>query len=151
MKNNRRNFLKIGIVAGASFSIGNLGELFAEESTNIAKTGVGVVPIGVKHGTSPVLVALRDGSRTEMLDKAFANLGGISAFVKPGQTVVIKPNIGWDVSPEGGANTHPELVGHLVKLCVGAGAKSVSVFDNGSVVTKPVGLRKPRKTMVLVL
>jgi uncharacterized protein (DUF362 family) len=65
-----------------------------------------------------------------MLDQALAALGGIETFVKKGQTVLVKPNIGWDVPPERGANTDPELVGHLVKLCLNAGAKSVSVFDN---------------------
>ena len=65
-----------------------------------------------------------------MLDKALDALGGLGAFVKPGQTVCLKPNIGWDAPPERGANTHPELVGHLTRLCLAAGAKSVSVFDN---------------------
>ncbi len=65
-----------------------------------------------------------------MVDRALAELGGLGAWVKPGQTVCLKPNIGWDAPPERGANTHPELVGHLVSLCLGAGAKSVSVFDN---------------------
>jgi uncharacterized protein (DUF362 family) len=64
-----------------------------------------------------------------MLDQAMAALGGIGVFVKPGQTVLIKPNIGWDAPPERGANTHPDLVAHLVRLCLGAGAKSVSIFD----------------------
>jgi uncharacterized protein (DUF362 family) len=73
---------------------------------------------------------VRDGSRSAMLDQALAALGGIETFVKKGQTVLVKPNIGWDVPPERGANTDPELVGHLVKLCLNAGAKSVSVFDN---------------------
>jgi uncharacterized protein (DUF362 family) len=73
---------------------------------------------------------VRDGDRVTMLDKALAELGGIQAFVKPGQTVVIKPNIGWNSTPERGANTHPSIVGHLTALCLAAGAKSVSVFDN---------------------
>ncbi len=119
MKSNRRTFLKTGLAAGASFTVVPLGGLFADEPARPAGGGEG-----------PVLVALRDGSRRAMLDKGLAALGGIGAFVKPGQTVVIKPNIGWDVTPEGGANTDPELVGYLVKLCLGAGAKSVSVFDN---------------------
>jgi uncharacterized protein (DUF362 family) len=76
-----------------------------------------------------VLVAVRNGDRVAMLDQALAALGGIGAWVKPGQTVLIKPNIGWDVPPERGANTHPDLVSHLTKLCFGVGAKSVSVFD----------------------
>ena len=67
-----------------------------------------------------------------LLDAALASLGGIGAFVRPGESVVIKPNIGWDAPPERAANTHPELVGSLIALCLEAGAKTVSVFDNPS-------------------
>lgn len=56
-------------------------------------------------------------------------LGGIRAFVKPDSRVVVKPNIGWDRSPEQAANTHPELVRAVVKLALEAGAKQVMVFD----------------------
>lgn len=123
MLKNRRSFIKTTFVVGTTLSLGTLGGLFAEETKKPEQQVV-------KSGSQPVLVALRNGSRTAMLDKGLAVLGGIGAFVKPGQTVVIKPNIGWDVAPEGGANTHPEIIGHLVKLCLEAGAKSVSVFDN---------------------
>ncbi|MCX5708781.1 MAG: DUF362 domain-containing protein [Candidatus Omnitrophica bacterium] len=50
-------------------------------------------------------------------------------FVKPGATVVVKPNIGWDRAVEYGANTNPEVVGAIVELCFAAGAKRVNVFD----------------------
>jgi uncharacterized protein (DUF362 family) len=65
-----------------------------------------------------------------MLDKGLAAMGGIRSIVKKNQTVVIKPNIGWDTSPERAANTNPQLVGRLVKICRDAGAKDVYVFDN---------------------
>jgi len=118
---SRRDFLKAGLAAGAALSLARTGRLFA------ADPGAEPPPAA---GPKPVLVAVRDGSRAAMLEKALASLGGIGAFVKPGQTVLIKPNIGWDAPPERGANTHPELVGHLTQLCLAAGAKSVSVFDN---------------------
>jgi uncharacterized protein (DUF362 family) len=51
-------------------------------------------------------------------------------FVKAGQTVLVKPNIGWDAPPERAANTNPELVGRIIKHCLEANAKSVIVFDN---------------------
>ncbi len=65
-----------------------------------------------------------------MCDQALRMLGGIEAFVKKGQRVLVKPNIGWDVPPERGANTHPELVARVIELCRAAGASSVTVFDN---------------------
>ncbi len=122
---NRRHFIKSGIAATAVLSIAGVERLFANEPTGIAVEGKKAV-------TDPrsILVAVRDGGRVAMLDKAMASLGGMGKFVKPGQTVVVKPNIGWDASPERGANTHPELVGRVIELCFAAGAKSVSIFDN---------------------
>ncbi len=111
MKTSRRDFLKTGLAFAAV--AGGLDRLLAAEPA-----------------ARPVLVAVREGSRTAMLDRALTELGGIGAFVKPGQTVVIKPNIGWDVPPERGANTHPEVIARLATLCREAGAKSVSIFDH---------------------
>ncbi len=56
-------------------------------------------------------------------------LGGMRAFVKPGQKVVVKPNIGWDRPPELAANTHPEVVTETVRMCLEAGAVRVTVLD----------------------
>lgn len=76
------------------------------------------------------LAAVRGGEATEMFDKAMEALGGISKFVKAGQKVLVKPNIGWDASPERAANTNPELIGRIVKSCLDAGASEVVVFDH---------------------
>ncbi len=62
--------------------------------------------------------------------KAVDALGGMKKFVKSGDTVVVKPNIGWDRSPEQAATTNPEVVAELVKMCFESGAKTVKVFDN---------------------
>lgn len=79
---------------------------------------------------APDLVAVMGGEPAAMLDKALEALGGIGKFVKKGQKVVIKPNIGWDRAPEMAGNTNPELVAALVKKCLGAGAQKVTVFDH---------------------
>ena len=126
--NNRRDFLKAGLALGATIPLLDLGGLFATEPT--ATVTEGTASAATPSGPRPILVSVRDGDRVAMLDKALAALGGIGAFVKPGQTVLVKPNIGWDAPPERGANTHPAIVGRLVELCLGAGAKSVSIFDN---------------------
>jgi uncharacterized protein (DUF362 family) len=65
-----------------------------------------------------------------MFDKAMEALGGMSAYVKKGQTVLVKPNIGWDVVPERAGNTNPKLVKRVIQQCLQAGAKQVYVFDN---------------------
>ena len=113
----RRDFIKTGVAMTAGLSFINLDKLFAAQSPATAKT-------------RSILVAVRDGERAAMLDKAMAALGGMETFVKKGQTVLVKPNIGWDSTPERGANTHPELVKRVVEMCFAAGAKSVSMFDN---------------------
>ena len=76
------------------------------------------------------LIAVMGGEADEMYEKGIAELGGMKNFVKAGQTVVVKPNIGWDRAPEYAANTNPQLVGKIVTDCIAAGAKDVFVFDN---------------------
>ncbi|MDR2429768.1 MAG: DUF362 domain-containing protein [Puniceicoccales bacterium] len=120
----RRNFLKTGIALGAALTLREANNpLFAAPDTP-ASTALQTGPDG-----KPMLVAVRDGTRASMLDRALQALGGIERFVKKGQSVVIKPNVAWDVPPERSACTHPEVVGRLVELCIKAGAKKVSVFD----------------------
>jgi uncharacterized protein (DUF362 family) len=84
-------------------------------------------------GASPEsfdLVAVRGGDAETMFDRGIEALGGISAFVRKGQKVVVKPNIGWDVAPERAGNTNPKLVARIVRHCLQAGAKEVFVFDH---------------------
>ena len=76
------------------------------------------------------LVAIKGGEPDVMFDKAIASLGGMKTFVQKGNTVVVKPNIGWDVIPERAANTNPLLVNRIIKHCLDAGAKDVYVFDH---------------------
>jgi uncharacterized protein (DUF362 family) len=120
----RRQFIQQGFAVGAAFSLPTLSGLFAAETAPEAPLPA------APDGREPHLVAVRGGSRSAMLERALGRLGGIGAFVKPGQSVLVKPNIGWDKPPEVAANTHPELVGRIVALCVAAGAREVVVFDN---------------------
>jgi uncharacterized protein (DUF362 family) len=76
------------------------------------------------------LVAVKGGDPVTMFDKAILSLGGMKKYVQPNQTVVVKPNIGWDTSADRGANTNPRLVARIVEHCLSAGAKTVYVFDH---------------------
>lgn len=76
------------------------------------------------------LVAVMGGEPEVMFRRAIAEMGGMKNFVKPGQKVVVKPNIGWDKVPELAGNTNPKLVAEIVKQCFAAGAKEVTVFDH---------------------
>ena len=64
-----------------------------------------------------------------LVGRALEPLGGIRAFVREGARVVVKPNIGWERTPDLGANTHPDVVKAVVRQCLDAGAKQVLVFD----------------------
>jgi uncharacterized protein (DUF362 family) len=111
-----RNSVGIGIMSGAALSMGKFNEIIASENNAFQ------LPYD--------LVAIKDGEAAAMFDKGIASLGGIKQFVKPNQTVLVKPNIGWDAAPERGANTNPELVARIIEQCKMAGAKTVYVFDN---------------------
>lgn len=75
-------------------------------------------------------VAVAEGNDYAAITRRVVNaLGGMKSFVKKGDVVVVKPNMGWDRAPEFAANTHPLVVKALVEECLAAGAKKVKVFD----------------------
>ncbi|MBN2412001.1 DUF362 domain-containing protein [candidate division KSB1 bacterium] len=74
-------------------------------------------------------VVIKNGSPAQLVRKAVEELGGMGKFVSKGQAVLLKPNIGWDRTPEQAANTNPEAVAEVVKMCLDAGAKRVRVLD----------------------
>jgi len=67
--------------------------------------------------------------REELVKAAMEALGGMNRFISKGDKVLVKPNIGWDRTPEQAANTNPTVVRTLIDLCFASGAKSVLVVD----------------------
>ncbi len=67
---------------------------------------------------------------SKLTQQAIEGLGGMQRFVKRGDVVWIKANIGWDRTPEQAGNTNPQVVAALVKMCQDAGAKTVKIGDN---------------------
>jgi uncharacterized protein (DUF362 family) len=61
---------------------------------------------------------------------AIKAIGGIGRFVKQGDVVVLKPNIGFSCVPMMAATTNPAVVSTMVKLCYEALARDVLVFDH---------------------
>lgn len=76
------------------------------------------------------LVAVLGGEPEDMFRRAIAELGGMKNFISKGDEVCVKPNIGWDKTPELAANTNPKLVAEIIKQCFEAGASEVIVFDH---------------------
>ena len=56
-------------------------------------------------------------------------LGGMSAFVSPGDVVFLKPNMSFPNPPEWGSTTHPEVIRTVVALCEEAGARRIVAAD----------------------
>jgi uncharacterized protein (DUF362 family) len=86
--------------------------------------------LAAQENTYPDLVALKGGTPEAMFDRGMRMIGGMGRFVKKGQTVLIKPNMSWDLSPEYAANTSPGLVAAVVKHCRDAGARRVIIMDH---------------------
>ena len=78
----------------------------------------------------PDLAMIQGDSPAQITKEAIAAIGGIKRFIAKGDVVIVKPNIGWDRTPEQAACTNPEVVKALVELCVDADAKKVIVMDN---------------------
>jgi len=114
----RRKFLKdsigAGLAAGAAVSFGGYNKLWTDHR----------VPEPYD------MVAIMGGKPEAMFDLGIQDLGGMGMFVKKGQKVLIKPNIGWDRTPEYAANTNPALVKRVIEHCFKAGAKEVYIFDH---------------------
>ncbi len=115
---DRRDFLKTAIVSGVTFAIPGIADTFLGALEAAEKTD-----LVVAHGISPAGITRA----------AVDGLGGIKRFISKGDIVVVKPNIGWDRTPEYAATTNPEVVSTVVRLCYEAGAKQVKVFDRSVV------------------
>ena len=112
----RREFLKYSAIAGCGLFFGERLDL--------------ITPAEAAERYD--LVAARGaGKSASFITKAAVDaFGGMKRFISRGDVVVIKPNIGWDRTPEQAANTNPIVVAALVELAYAAGAKKVKVFDN---------------------
>jgi uncharacterized protein (DUF362 family)/Pyruvate/2-oxoacid:ferredoxin oxidoreductase delta subunit len=91
---------------------------------------------------NPATVALaKCSSYTVGLEAAvrglLAPLGGIAAFVKPGQKVLLKPNLLTARTPEQAVTTHPEVVRVLIRLVRERGAIPCVADSPNNVVKLP--------------
>jgi uncharacterized protein (DUF362 family) len=66
----------------------------------------------------------------DLVRRAVETAGAIDRFVARGDRVVVKPNVGWNRTPEQAATTDPRVVAAVVALCRDAGARDVLVTDH---------------------
>jgi uncharacterized protein (DUF362 family) len=113
---NRRQFLRDVLLWSAG--------------TTLALPRFTIVPDALADERPAALLSVAKGEDyTALVTKVLEPLGGMNQFIKPGDRVVVKPNIGWDRSPEQAANTHPKVVQAVVRQALAAGAGKVQVFD----------------------
>jgi len=132
----RRKFLARAGKAGISIAAAAGLSRLLYDATG-PKTGVDTESLvtlqnfSVPYKAGQTMSVVKGADRVETVRKAIELLGGIERFVKPGETVAIKPNVAFASPPILGATAHPELVAEVVRLCYSRGkAKKVYVADN---------------------
>jgi uncharacterized protein (DUF362 family) len=111
MERTRREFFRdMGFLAGSAAAVGAEMPAFAADA-------------------APDLIVVSGEDPKAMVKKAIAELGGMKKFVSKGDVVVIKPNIGFERTPEQAACTNPDVVVGLIEMAFDAGAKEIKLFD----------------------
>lgn len=94
------------------------------------------VRAGAGHPSGPVAVVRCQEYTIEVLQAALRELlqpyGGMSAVVKPGERIALKPNLLFGVSPERAVTTHPLVTAAVALLVREAGAYPVVIESPGS-------------------
>lgn len=118
----RREFLNQSAATAGLLALGGLAG--AQEATSAP------LDMAIARGTEAASKGMPiDQLAAKLTEQALEALGGMKRFVGKGDVVWVKPNIGWDRSPEQAANTNPDVTAALVRMCFDAGAKQVKVGD----------------------
>jgi len=128
----REALIKLLRVAGAGAGTAGLGLWLSEHSWRpetalaiTAKRGHTVAP----DANLPEMAIIQGDAPAQLARQAVDELGGMRRFIARGDVVLVKPNIGWDRTPEQAANTNPDVVAEIVRQTLNAGAKKVIVTD----------------------
>lgn len=125
----RRDLLKRAVVAAAALC----------GSARIV--GGDSLPAAEAAGRPTIAVAAKRDP-AGLVRAAVEALGGMRRFVRRGTSVVVQPNMAWDRTPEQAANTNPEVVAEIVRLCRTAGAREVKVIEHLTSTPDAVALRR---------
>ena len=133
-KINRRQFITRSAKAGISIlAAGSIGYWFYD-GAGPDRPSTGSTAPQMPDFSMPRLgrrmSIVRGSSRSETLELALKSIGGMEAFIKAGDRVLLKVNAAFASPPMLSATTHPEIVSVITRLCFKAGAQSVVVTDN---------------------
>ncbi|TKJ41642.1 hypothetical protein CEE37_03485 [candidate division LCP-89 bacterium B3_LCP] len=111
----RREFIKssVGLASAVSLAAVPLYPLVTQAGAKTIK---------------PILMAATGDSPALNARKVIDALGGIEKYVKPGNTVFLKPNSITQLGPEFAVNTNPEVVAEVARLCQKAGASKIIAY-----------------------
>ncbi|MEW6672407.1 MAG: DUF362 domain-containing protein [Thermodesulfobacteriota bacterium] len=130
---SRRGFLMRSAKAGVSIAAAcSAGYLFYDSGGAIAPREPEAVrlPDFALPGMKGRMSVVRGSDRVKSLRAALNGLGGLAAFIKKGDRVLLKVNAAFASPPALSATTHPQLIVETVRLCYAAGAASVVLTDN---------------------
>jgi uncharacterized protein (DUF362 family) len=132
---NRRDFLKrIGFASAVALAAGGLGlALYDPKGPAPFERQKALAGLGdFTHNIAPwaKMAIVRGTARAVMVEQGVKALGGMEAFIRKGDRVLIKVNAAFATPPSLGATTHPEVLGAVAGLCLKAGAAQVLVTDN---------------------
>ena len=113
-----------GAIAGGGFLTYDRYRRFGRDAESFIRDHrvdlpASVPPMVIAHGTVPAL----------NVRAAIDRMGGMGRFVGPDDVVLVKPNVGFDRTPEQAANTHPEVVAEVARLCLEQKPRRVIVCD----------------------
>ncbi|OQA04051.1 MAG: hypothetical protein BWY69_00126 [Planctomycetes bacterium ADurb.Bin401] len=120
--------LSVAAVAGAAGLLYESDVLKTIQPENII---TGLKDFSVPAIAGKTITVVKGANRTKTVSKAIELLGGIDRFVKPGESVLIKPNVGFSRPPRICATSHPDIIAEVVRLCYEYGkARKVYITDN---------------------
>jgi uncharacterized protein (DUF362 family) len=130
----RRRFItrsaKAGLSIAAACALGYWRYDSSGPAAKVPDAASAEIPVYAVPEPGPAMAIAEGTDRKMMLRAGLEALGGISAFIRRGERVVLKVNAAFASPPSLGATTHPALVAEMVRLCLDAGAASVTVTDN---------------------
>jgi len=101
----------------------------ATSTGSAAATGSVPTTAGPLASAPPDLALFTGNDPGRNARAAVGALGGMSRFVRPGDHVVVKPNVLTGRAPELATTTNPFVVAAVVKMALEAGARDVVVLD----------------------
>jgi uncharacterized protein (DUF362 family) len=131
---SRRQFITRSAKAGASILAACSISYWLHDRAGPRPLSEDTTAVQIPDFSMPELgqrMSIVEGSnRSETLELALKSIGGIEAFIKKGDRVLLKVNAAFASPPMLSATTHPDMVTAITRLCLKAGAASVTVTDN---------------------